>query len=307
MFKFNFIQTNETAVNLNDSIAFNMHKLEKNHSKSVIGIQGFRKDQLAGREEILFNELHGERVIEKPHSHDFFIINLFDQAKGIHSIDSIDYPIGNYQVHVLFPGQMHKWDIKAGTIGYQLMIERTFFEKFAPYFRFSFTNYQNHPVIQLSENAFEMLNYEFDAIKNELNRTDSLVHLISARAAVIASIVSREAEYAFTEFKVYQSSARLATFNMLIDEFFKQQKFVTFYANKLNISANYLNILCKKNLKISATQLIHQRIGTEAKRLLQGTTLSIKEIAFELGFVDHAYFSNFFKSQTGISPTEFRK
>lgn len=284
-----------------------MNKHESNSSISVIGIQGFREGQFAGREELLFNELHGERNIEKPHAHDFFTINLFDQARGIHSIDSIDYPIGNHQVHVLFPGQLHKWDIKAGTIGYQLMIERTFFEKFAPYFRFSFTNYQNHPVIQLSDCAFEMLHYEFDAIRNELERADSLAHLISARAAVIASILSREAEQAFTEFKVYQSNARLAAFNMLIDEFFRQQQSVTFYADRLNISANYLNVLCKKHLKISATQLIQQRVSTEAKRLLQSTSLSIKEIAFKLGFADHAYFSNFFKSRTGISPTEFRE
>lgn len=179
-----------------------MHRPKRDSSISVISIQGFREGQSAGREEILFNELHGERTIEKPHAHDFFIINLFEQARGVHCIDSIDYPIGNHQVHVLFPGQMHKWNIEAGTIGYQLMVERTFFEKFAPYFRFSFTNYQNHPVIQLADSAFGLLHYEFDAIKNELKRDDSMVHLISARAAVIASIVSREAEHVFTEFKV---------------------------------------------------------------------------------------------------------
>lgn len=283
------------------------HSHESTHSISIIGIQGFREGQLAGCEEILFNELHGARTIEKPHAHDFFIINLFDQAQGIHSIDSIDYPIGNHQVHVLFPGQMHKWEIKAGTIGYQLMVERTFFEQFAPYFRFSFTNYQNHPVIQLTDSAFNLLHYEFDAIKNELERERPLVRLISARAAVIATIVSREAEDTFTEFKVYQSNEKLATFNMYIDEFFKDQKSVGFYANKLHISANYLNILCKKHLKIPATKLIQQRVCTEAKRLLQSGSLSVKQIAFELGFVDHAYFSNFFKSQTGISPTEFRE
>ncbi|WP_205944133.1 helix-turn-helix domain-containing protein [Pedobacter sp. HDW13] len=281
--------------------------MKKANSISMISIQGFREGQLAGREEILFNELHGKRIIEKAHAHDFFIINLFDNAKGVHTIDSIDHTISNHQVHVLFPGQVHKWNISEGTIGYQLMVERAFFEKFAPYFRFSFTNYQNHPVIQLTGNAFSLLLYEFDAIKNELEREDSLVHLISARAAVIAAIVSREAELAFTEFKVYQSNKRLATFNMLIDEYFKEVKLTRFYADKLNISANYLNILCQKHLKISATQLIQQRVGTEAKRLLQTTGLSIKEIAFELGFIDHAYFSNFFKSQTGISPTEFRE
>ena len=283
-----------------------MQNSENQDSVPIISIQSFRKGQLAGRDELLFNELHGERHIDKPHKHDFFVIILFDKASGTHNIDSKDYPIDDKEIHILFPGQMHKWQINDGTIGYQLMTERSFFEQFAPYFRFSFTNYQNHPVIKLSDEAFSKLMYEFNAIKEELKSENSLVHLINARAAVIAAIVSKEAEQVFTEFKVYQSNPRLAKFNMLIDEFYKEEKSVVFYAEKLHISANYLNILCKKHLKVSATQLIQQRIIIEAKRLLKSGDLSIKEIAFDLGFTDHAYFSNFFKAQTNITPSEFR-
>lgn len=284
-----------------------MNSLAENTFVPLIGIQEFRKAQTAGRKELLYNELHGERHIDKPHKHDFFIIVLFDKARGIHTIDFQDYPIGDSQVHVLFPGQVHKWKIEPDTTGYQLMVDHVFFERFSSYFRFSFTNYINHPVIPLSDNDFHLLKYEFDAIRNELQTEHSLQDVISARAAVIAAIVSKAAENIFTEVKVYQSNPRLAKFNMLIDQFFKEEKLVLFYASKLHISANYLNILCKKNLNLSATQLIHQRILLEAKRLLQITDLSIKEIAFELGFVDHAYFSNFFKGQTGITPTQFRE
>lgn len=273
----------------------------------VLGIHEFRKGQLAGREEFLFNELHGERHIDRPHKHDFFIINLFESAKGVHNIDFHDYPIGNKQIHVLFPGQVHTWSIKPGTTGYQLMIQQNFFERFASFFRFSFSNYMNHPVIPLTTDNFKLLKYEFDAIRDELNSPNSVQEVISARAAVIAAIVSKEAEHIFTDLKVFQSNPRLAKFNMLIDKFYKQEKLVGFYASKLHISANYLNILCKNNLHVSATRLIQQRVLLEAKRLLQTTGLSIKEIAFELGFVDHAYFSNFFKAQSGITPTQFRE
>lgn len=273
----------------------------------IIGIHEFREGQTAGRKELVYNELHGEKHIEKPHKHDFFIIILFDRAKGTHSIDFQDYIINNKQIHVLFPDQVHKWYIEPNSTGYQLMIDKIFFERFAPYFRFSFTNYINHPVIALTENVFKLLKYEFEAIKDELQSDHSLQDIISARAAVIAAIVSKTAEDLFTNAKVFQSNPRLAKFHLLIDQFFKEEKSVTFYAEKLNISANYLNILCKKNLKVSATQLIQQRVLLEAKRMLQSTDLSIKEIAFELGFVDHAYFSNFFKGQTKYTPTEFRE
>ncbi|WP_111590542.1 AraC family transcriptional regulator [Chitinophaga dinghuensis] len=273
----------------------------------VLGLHEFRKTQQAGREEFLYNELHGERHIDKPHKHDFFIINLFESAKGVHNIDFHDYPIGNKQVHVLFPGQVHTWSIKPRTTGYQLMIQQQFFERFAPSLRFSFSNYMNHPVIPLTNDNFNLLKYEFDAIRDELNSPNSVQEVISARAAVIAAIISKEAENIFTDLKVFQSNPRLAKFNMLIDKFYKQEKLVGFYASKLHISANYLNILCKNHLHVSATKLIQQRVLLEAKRLLQTTDLSIKEIAFELGFVDHAYFSNFFKSQAGITPTQFRE
>lgn len=41
--------------------------------------------------------------------------------------------------------------------------------------------------------------------------------------------------------------------------------------------------------------------------LLQNSNLSIKYVALELGFSDHAHFSNFFKTQTGVTPTIFKK
>lgn len=281
--------------------------IKKDQNIPLIGLQEFKKDQSRYNDQLLFNELHGERHIHKPHQHDFFIIVLFDQAKGVHNIDFIDYKIGNHQIHLLFPGQVHKWNIKPETAGYQLMIGRDFFESFSSSFRFSFAQYHNHPVIELSQESYNLLHYEFDAIKNELENEDCLQELISSRTAVIASIISKEAAKVFTDHDIYQTEPRIAKFQELIDNYFKEEKLVSFYAAKLHISANYLNILCKKHLKISATQLIQQRIVLESKRHLKATTLSIKEIAFELGFVDHAYFSNFFKTQTGITPTLFRE
>jgi len=279
----------------------------KNKNIPVIGLNEFIEQKTAGNNDLLYNLIQGEKHIDKPHKHDFFIIILFDEAQGYHNIDFIDYQIENKQVHVLFPGQVHKWHIKPLSKGYQLMINHVFFEHFSPYLRFSITNYINHPVIALSNNSFDLLKYEFDCIKNEIESNNSLQDVIYARTSVIAAIISKEAENKFKDAKVYQSNPRLAKFNELIDLHFKEEKQIGFYAEKLHISSNYLNILCKKNLDVSATHLIQKRLILEAKRMLQSTELTIKEIAFDLGFVDHAYFSNFFKNQTKLSPTQFRE
>lgn len=272
----------------------------------ILGINEFRKIQIAGRAEILFNKIDGVNYIGSPHKHDFFIIMLFDVASGVHNIDGIDYNIGNKEVHVLFPGQVHTWNIKANTRGYQLMISPLFLEQFASFFRFSIANYQNNPVIKLSDEAFEKLKYEFIAIFEELKFENSLIHVLYARASVIAAIVSSQAEASFTEFVIHQSIDKLANFKLLIDEFYRSEKSVSFYAEKLNISANYLNILCKKNLKVSAMNLIHHKVLVEAKRLLQSNIMTIKEVAYHLGFKNNSYFSIFFKKQTGIAPSDFR-
>jgi len=54
-------------------------------------------------------------------------------------------------------------------------------------------------------------------------------------------------------------------------------------------------------------QIIQERIIQEAKRLFYYTEKSAKEIALELGFEDAGHFSRFFKNQTELSPSDFKR
>ena len=58
---------------------------------------------------------------------------------------------------------------------------------------------------------------------------------------------------------------------------------------------------------MAASSLIYDRILLEAKRLLKVSEMSVKDIVYELGFYDHANFSKFFRSQTGMTPTQFKE
>jgi AraC family transcriptional activator of pobA len=81
---------------------------------------------------------------------------------------------------------------------------------------------------------------------------------------------------------------------------------VNYYAQRLNKSPKTLsNIFALYNRK-TPVQMIQERIIIEAKRLLNYTDRSVKQITYELGFEDPAYFSNFFKRNTSVSPIEFR-
>lgn len=272
----------------------------------ILGIQEFQDEQQYDSS-FLYHEIHGEKRIEKPHKHDFFVFLLFAKGSGVHSIDFVDYAVTRHQVHLLFPGQVHKWDLGKNTSAYQLMISRRVFETFSDSFEFSFVLHQNHPVLNLSPEMFRKLLYEFQSIQQELMTKPIHWGLINLRSRLIAQLVSREIESHFRDMLVYRTKPVLFKYHSLVDACFKEQKSVAFYAGKLAISANYLNILCKKHLHVSAMFLIQNRIMLEAKRLLLASEMSIKEIAFELGFNDLAYFSNFFKGHAGIAPRDFRE
>ena len=95
-------------------------------------------------------------------------------------------------------------------------------------------------------------------------------------------------------------------YNLLVENNFHTQHGVKFYAARLYRSPKTLSNLFAIYNRKSPIAVIHDRIILEAKRLLLYTDKTIKEIAFELGYEDAAYFSNFFKKQTSRSPSDFK-
>ena len=77
------------------------------------------------------------------------------------------------------------------------------------------------------------------------------------------------------------------------------------YANQLAVHVNHLNRAIKETTGKTTTELIAERIVTEAKSLLKHTRWNIAEISYCLGFEESAHFNNFFKKQTQFTPTTF--
>ncbi len=78
------------------------------------------------------------------------------------------------------------------------------------------------------------------------------------------------------------------------------------FAKALGVHINHLNKVLKETTGRSTTEIINGRIAEEAKILLRQTQWNVSEIAFALGFDEVAYFSNFFKKHTALSPLKYR-
>ncbi len=96
-------------------------------------------------------------------------------------------------------------------------------------------------------------------------------------------------------------------FNLLVEQHFKTEHRVQFYAGKLFKSPKTISNIFSRYSTKTPQQLIHERIVAEAMRLLYYSEKSMKEIAEYLGFDDPAHFSKFFKNHTGANPSDFKR
>lgn len=94
--------------------------------------------------------------------------------------------------------------------------------------------------------------------------------------------------------------------SVLIELNYKKEHSVKFYADALNKSPKTLSNIFSILKQQAPSKLIHNRITLEAKRYLNYTDKTAKEIAFELGFEDVSSFSRFFKRNTGLNISSFK-
>lgn len=102
-------------------------------------------------------------------------------------------------------------------------------------------------------------------------------------------------------------SPLLIRYTDLINEYYKEQHTTIYYAEKLKVHPNSLNATAKRYLNQSAKVMLDTKLVNEAKYLLYNTNLSVKEIAYELGFKSPSHFFRFFKRYSGNSPLHYRQ
>jgi AraC-like DNA-binding protein len=93
----------------------------------------------------------------------------------------------------------------------------------------------------------------------------------------------------------------------LIDRHFRTERQAPFYSAKLGIVTRKLNELTTRLCGKLVNEMVNNRLLSEAETLLAGTSLTVKEITFELGFIDHSHFAAYFKRMKGITASEFRR
>lgn len=167
----------------------------------------------------------------------------------------------------------------------------------------------NIPVIHLDkkeQQKFKTLHEVFiDELETEDNIQAEMLRMLMARF-IIKSTRLLKAKEGIIETPKSSKVDLLREFNYLVEQHFKKEHSVSFYADKLFRSPKTLSNNFAK-LNRSPLQIIHERVVLEAKRLLTYTNKTAKEIAYDVGFDDASHLSRLFKKHTSQSPSNYKK
>ncbi|NHN26206.1 AraC family transcriptional regulator [Flavobacterium jejuense] len=255
--------------------------------------------------------LKKHHFIEKLHRHNFYLLVLFTNGTGMHTIDFDTFEITKGSMFLMQPGQIHSWQLSSDIEGFIVFCSKEIFNlhfesKKIEQYPF-FQSFENNPEIFLSEKDMEMVTPYFMMMIEESSakrnyKKDKLLSLLDIILIDISRIYSSEKNQ---EKPVY--NYKLKQFDLLLENYYKIEKAPSFYADKMAITLKHLNRITKTILNKTVTELITQRVILESKRLLVERNLSLTEIADELGFSSANYFVKLFKKQEGITSKEFLK
>ncbi|WP_264534920.1 AraC family transcriptional regulator [Flavobacterium sp. N1736] len=171
---------------------------------------------------------------------------------------------------------------------------------------FDFLKISGNPKISLSVEDVKSITSILNRLQQEYSETET-ANLNIVQAYLIALFYEMNKNKVQTFKTVSAAEMLTGRFRELIHNNIKTHHLVNYYASLLNVTPNHLNKSVKSATGQTATKWIDETILLEAKYLLFQTTLSVSEIAIEVGHEDHSYFSRFFKKYEGITPIQYRK
>jgi AraC-like DNA-binding protein len=104
-----------------------------------------------------------------------------------------------------------------------------------------------------------------------------------------------------------RADAIFSQFIRLLEENYRTERRVSWYAKQLCITAKYLSEVVKEVSKRTPNDWIDHYVILEIRVLLKNSTKSIKEITEELRFPNQSFLGKYFREHVGVSPSEYRK
>lgn len=237
---------------------------------------------------------------------------IIEYGSGEISLDDETFKISGKEIFLAVKGQVIRKSYEGRISGYEMSFGDCFWER-APQSANDcksvlYNDVTANPNIAINSGQLSSMLDIFNSLYAEYT-SPGYINKLDTMAAYLKIIMIKAANLrdALLEgaFDTYENQLYRKFLSLLIKEF-KTRKPVAAYAASLKLNARQLSDICRKCSGRGAKQLVDSQIIAEAKRLLQFSSMPIKEIAFTLSFSSAEQFSHFFKKNTSGSPEIYR-
>lgn len=245
--------------------------------------------------------------VQVPHRDDHYMFIIQQRGRSLWEMDFNEVALEGPCVCFVLPGQVHRYIThEEHCEGWITFVDTDMIPKQCREVFDTYLNTHQAVAVQTDDISFKIAALIHEAITQQsvpLGKTlikslgETLIN------AVASKIMQTQNSMTHAGGQKYNTIVR---FKQMVIANFKELKQVKGYAAMLNITPLYLNEIVKEITGFPASYWITQEIVLESKRLLHYTPLDIKQIAYELGYEDHTYFSRFFKKNTGMTASVFR-
>lgn len=257
--------------------------------------------------------------LPRPHILNFYKISYNPSAHGKLKYGQAYYDFDEGGLMFASPNQiLSTYDDSYEHGGYSLIIHSDFFLGYplaSKIKEYGFFSYSVNEALYLSEIERQTIVSIFVIMEEEFNNRidDFSQNVIIAQIELLLNYAERFYKRQFITRKAVNNDL-LRKFDLLVEDHFNLEASlnqgvptVQYFADRLMMSPSYLSDMLRSLTGQNAQQLIHLKLVEKAKEILSSSTLSVAEIAYQLGFEHPQSFSRMFKAKTKLSPLEFRK
>lgn len=248
----------------------------------------------------------------------FYSLLLITSGSEAVAINDHTATVGRGYVLTSIPGEIWAMCADSKLEALNLIFEEDFLLDF-----FSDTHFLDHfsylqadrpsPFLILDDKLNERLLQLYLDMQREIHRPEQDQHILRAMLYEALMLLNR-ARFIEDNKKEEGADINVAvnhnqyidSFRSLVEEHYKEEHGVSFYADRLFITTNYLNKLVRSSLGVSTKQYILGRIMQEACNLLHYTSLSVQDIAAQLHFETATYFTRIFYNYKKQTPLNYR-
>lgn len=264
---------------------------------------------------IIIDNLSDATIPQDPRRMNFIVLALCTEGNATYMLDTQEMSIRKNDVIIILDRQViSNFCASKDLQGHCIMLSiRFFFETIrnvsdvSSLLLFS----RNHPVVNLAEREVNTFNNYFYLLKQKAADSENKFrrNVVSTLTLAMFYDLSNVIQRVLETVGIRQTSSEIifTRFIKLLEQNYKSERRVSWYAQQLCITPKYLSETVKSVSHRTPNEWIDNYVTIEMRVLLRNSSKSIKEIAEELHFANQSFLGKYFKEHVGMSPSEYRK